>query len=285
MWCPKSKKVIQSKDVTFNETVMLSSVKNPVISSTSACNQEDASRSMEIEVETVVAQGGATNQPNRDVQVIEPVTISSDQSQVEVDYSIAHDHPCREIKRLARYNDDEGLIVQTLSIVEEIPKGVEPLTYSEAISCPSLPNGVITMQEKMESLDKHRTWELCKPPKGRRALTAKWIYERKEGIPGVEDARWKACLVVRGCNQKEGIDYSEVFSPVVRYSSIRVLITFVVLFDLNLEQLDVKTAFLHRELGEEIYMEQSEGFLVLGKEQQVCKLKKFLYELKQAPGQ
>jgi len=64
-----------------------------------------------------------------------------------------------------------------------------------------------------------------------------------------------------------------------------VLITFVVLFDLNLEQLDVKTAFLHRELGEEIYMEQSEGFLVLGKEQQVCKLKKFLYELKQAPGQ
>jgi len=61
MWCPESKKVIQSKDVTFNETVMLSSVKNPVISSTSACNQEDASRSMEIEVETVVAQGGATN--------------------------------------------------------------------------------------------------------------------------------------------------------------------------------------------------------------------------------
>jgi len=62
----------------------------------------------------------------------------------------------------------------------------------------------------------------------------------------VEDARWKACLIVCGCNQKEGIDYNEVFSLVVRHTSIRVLLAFIALFDLELEQLDVKTAFLHR---------------------------------------
>jgi len=97
----------------------------------------------------------------------------------------------------------------------------------------------------MESLQKNRTWDLCKLPKGRRALTAKWIHKRKESIPGVEDARWKARLVVRGCNQKEGIDYNEVFSLVVRHTFTRVLLAFVSLFDLELEQLDVKTAFLH----------------------------------------
>ena len=109
----------------------------------------------------------------------------------------------------------------------------------------------------MESLYKNETWELCDLPKGRRALTAKWIYKQKEGIPSVEDTRWKARLVVRGCNQKEGIDVNKVFSPVVHHTSIRVLVAFITLFDLELEQLDVKTAFLHGEL-EEINMRQPE---------------------------
>ena len=91
------------------------------------------------------------------------------------------------------------------------------------------------MQEEMESLQKNRTWEPCELPKDRRALTVKWIYKKKEGIPGVEDARWKAWLVVRGCNQRQGIDYNEVFSPVVRRTSVRVLLAFVTLFDLELE--------------------------------------------------
>ena len=204
---------------------------------------------------------------------------------MEIDHSIARDRPRREIRRPARYNDDEGLIAYALSVAEEVPEGVEPSTYTEAISCPSSPNWILAMQEEMESLQKNWTWELCELPKGRRALTAKWIYKKKEGIPGVEDARWKARLVVRGCNQKEGIDYNEVFSPVVRHTSIRVLLAFVALFDLELEQLDVKTAFLHGELEEEIYMRQPEGFVVPGKEQLVCRLKKSLYGLKQAPRQ
>ena len=141
------------------------------------------------------------------------------------------------------------------------------------------------MQEEMESLQKNQTWELYELPKGRRALTAKWIYKKKEGFLGIEDARWKVRLVAHGCNQKEGIDYNEVFSPVVRHTSIRVLLAFVALFDLELEQLDVKTAFLYGELEEEIYMRQPEGFVVPGKEQLVCRLNRSLYGLKQTPSQ
>ena len=81
-------------------------------------------------------------------------------------------------------------------------------------------------------------------------MTAKFIYRHKEGIPGVEDARWKACLVVCGCNQKECIDFNEIFSPVICHTSIRVLLVLVALSDLELEQLDVKTAFPQGKLEE-----------------------------------
>ncbi|KAE8702282.1 hypothetical protein F3Y22_tig00110483pilonHSYRG00048 [Hibiscus syriacus] len=81
-----------------------------------------------------------------------------------------------------------------------------------------------------------------------------------EGVPGVEATRFKAWLVDKGFSQKEGIDYNEVFSPVVKHSSILVLLAMVAKFDLELEQLDVKTAFLHGELEETIYMHQPEGF-------------------------
>jgi len=90
-------------------------------------------------------------------------------------------------------------------------------------------------------------------------------------------------LLVHGCNQKKSIDYNEVLSPVVHHASITVLIAFIVLFDLELEQLDVKTLFLYGELEEEIYVKQPEGFVIPRKEQYVCHLKKPLYGLKQAP--
>ena len=140
------------------------------------------------------------------------------------------------------------------------------------------------MQQEMESLYKNRTWDLCELHKGRRTLTAKWIYKRKEGIPGRKMHGGKhAWLFVDTTKRK--VYYNEVFSPVVRHTSIRVLLAFVALFDMELEQFDVKTAFLHGVLEDEIYMKQPEGFIVPGKEQHVCRLKKSLYGLKRAPRQ
>ncbi|KAL8148384.1 hypothetical protein AgCh_005672 [Apium graveolens] len=90
---------------------------------------------------------------------------------------------------------------------------------------------------------------------------------------------------LRGYTRKKGIDYDKVFSPVVKHHSIRVLLAMVALFDMEIEQLDVKTAFLHGELEETIYMTQPKGHFVKGKEDYVCKLKKSLYGLKQSPRQ
>jgi len=97
--------------------------------------------------------------------------------------------------------------------------------------------------------------------------------------------RFKARLVAKGFSQIPGVDYNDVFSPVVKHSSIRTFFGIVAMRDLELEQLDVKTTFLHGELEEEIYMDQPEGFIVPGKEDLVCKLKRSLYGLKQSPRQ
>ena len=91
--------------------------------------------------------------------------------------------------------------------------------------------------------------------------------------------------MVKGFQQKQGIDFTEIFSPVVKMTTIRVILSIVSAKNLHLEQLDVKTAFLHGDLEEDIYMTQPEGFEVPGKENLVCKLHKSLYGLKQAPRQ
>ena len=119
----------------------------------------------------------------------------------------------------------------------------------------------------------------------KKAIGCKWVFAKKEGFPNKEDVRYKARLVAKGFAQREGIDYNEVFSPVVKHSSIRILLALVAQLNLELAQLDVKTAFLHGDLNEEIYMTQPEGYKVDGKEDWVCKLSKSLYGLKQSPRQ
>lgn len=156
----------------------------------------------------------------------------------------------------------------------EIIEYEEPATYREAVASKESAPWTIAMNEEIESLHKNQTWELVKPPKGKKIVGCKWVFKRKEGISGEEDARYKARLVAMGYSQKEGVDYNEVFSPVVKHSSIRVLLAMVAAFDLELEQMDVKIAFLHGELEEQIYMHQPEGFAVPGKEDRVCLLRK-----------
>ncbi|KAH9686815.1 hypothetical protein KPL70_014523 [Citrus sinensis] len=97
--------------------------------------------------------------------------------------------------------------------------------------------------------------------------------------------RFKAMLVARGFTQRERIDFNEIFSPVVKHASIRVILALVAIQDMYLEHMDIKTTFLHGELQEEIVMEQPEGYVVSGKEDHVCLLKKSFYGLKQSPRQ
>ncbi|KAL6324412.1 hypothetical protein AAG906_013016 [Vitis piasezkii] len=93
--------------------------------------------------------------------------------------------------------------------------------------------------------------------------------------------RYKARLVVKGYSQREGIDFKETFSPVSTKDSFRVIMAIVAHFDLELHQMDVKTAFLNGDLDEEVYMEQPTGFVEVGKEDLVCKLNKSIYDIEE----
>jgi hypothetical protein len=97
--------------------------------------------------------------------------------------------------------------------------------------------------------------------------------------------RYKDRLVVKGFAQKKGIDFDEIFSLVVKMTSIRTILSLVAVEYFHLEQLDVKTTFFHGDLDEEIYIQQPQGYEVKGKENLVCRLNKRLYGLNQAPRQ
>ena len=141
------------------------------------------------------------------------------------------------------------------------------------------------MHEEMQSLEKNSTWEVMPLPEKKKTIRCKWIFKRKEGLSPSEPPKFKARLVAKGYSQILGVDYNDVFSPVVKHSSVRTFFSIVSSHDLEFEQLDVKTAFLNGELEEDIYMDQPEGFIVPGKEKFVCKLKRSLYGLKQSPHQ
>lgn len=158
----------------------------------------------------------------------------------------------------------------------------EPSNIHEASNSPDASMWKTAMQEEIEALHKNKTWELVPLPPGRKAIGNKWVYKiKRDSNDQIE--RYRARLVVKGYAQKEGIDFNEIFSPVVRLTTIRIVLAMCATLDLHLEQLDVKTAFLHGDLEEEIYMLQPEGFAEKGKENLVCRLIKSLYGLKQAP--
>ncbi|GJT75151.1 retrovirus-related pol polyprotein from transposon TNT 1-94 [Tanacetum coccineum] len=163
-------------------------------------------------------------------------------------------------------------------------KNGEPESYSEALSSKEFVQWKKPNYEEIVSLEKNQTWSLVRLPAGKKALQSKWVFRVKEEQDGKK--RYKARLVVKGFQQKQGVDYNEIFSPVVKMNTTRLVLSIVAAENLHLEQLDVKTIFLHGNLDEDIYMTQPKGFQSTGKEENlVCKLKKSLYGLKQAPRQ
>lgn len=133
----------------------------------------------------------------------------------------------------------------------------------------------------MESLRKNDTWDLVALPDGRRTIVSKWVFKKKTNAVGHIE-KFKARLVAKGYLQVEGVNFGEIFSPIAKLTSIRLLMSLAAAFDLEIEQMDVKTTFLHGDLKEEIYMKQPEGFTMKGKEELVWRLKKSLYGLKQS---
>ena len=108
------------------------------------------------------------------------------------------------------------------------------------------------------------------------------MFKTKHNANG-EIEKHKARLVVKGYKQKAGIDYQEVFAPVARLETIRLVLALAAQNNWIVHQMDVKSAFLNGILQEEVYIDQPPGFIKKGEENKVCRLKRALYGLKQAP--
>jgi hypothetical protein len=136
----------------------------------------------------------------------------------------------------------------------------------------------------MYSILSNGTWELVDRPYGYKPVGCKWVFKKKLMLDGTVD-KYKVNLVAKGYTQNEDEDFFDTYSPVTRLTTIHVLLSLTTSHGLLVHQMDVKIAFLNEELEEEIYMTQPDGFVVKGQEDNVCKLQKSLYDLKQAPKQ
>ncbi|KAK2433017.1 putative mitochondrial protein [Trifolium repens] len=154
-----------------------------------------------------------------------------------------------------------------------------PTTLSEAFSDRKWK---LAMDLEMEALEKNNTWELVILPTGKKPVGCKWVFTIKYKADGSIE-RYKARLVAKGFTQTYGVDYLETFAPVAKMNTVRVILSLAANYGWDLQQFDVKNAFLHGELEEEIYMELPPGYGGKGAANTVCKLKKALYGLKQSP--
>ena len=214
-----------------------------------------------------------------------------DTSSNETMEHVSEDNEVRRSKR-ARVEKDFGpdfvtsylVDNEVMDFVNALVMEDDPQTYDQAMKSVDAVFWKEAIQSELDSIMGNNTWVLVDLPRGCKPLRSKWIFKKKLKVDGTVD-KFKARLVAMGNTQKKGLDYFDSYSPVTKFATIRVLFALASIHKLLVHQMDVKTAFLHGDLEEEIYMKQPEGCAKPGQEHKVCKLVRSLYGLKQAPKQ
>lgn len=260
MWLLDERKVVISRSVVFHEELLYKVVK------------KDTSEVSRVQtVSTVVDLKALESKTEQEATTPEEDNVKEDSEEVveqEVaDYQLARDRGRRISRpppRLMDYEcditDGEDQFAGIVCLMTEDTLS-EPNSWKEAMMDADSDKWLEAAQDEMTSVEANETWELIERPKGQKTIGCRWLFKRKAGIAGVEPPRYKGRLVAKGYSQKEGIDYQEIFAPVVKHVSIRYILSAVAHFDMELQQMDVKTAFLHGNLDEFIVMEQPEGFV------------------------
>lgn len=179
-------------------------------------------------------------------------------------------------KRMRRRPDYYG--VANMCVEEQVPG--EEISLQEAMDGPEKDQWQQAMKEELKSFNDNDTWELVDRPKNGTVVKNKWVFKKKFNSEGEE--RYRARLVAKGFTQKKGIDFNETFSPVLRYSTLRLLFALSVNLNLNMNHLDVPTAFLNGFLTESVYMEIPDNSDFVDCKNKVLKLKRAIYGLKQS---
>ena len=277
---PETRKIIVSRDVIFDES--------------KGWNWNEIST--EGGEEFVVSLGDFGNHGiSRDVQRdtggsekdnVEDVITEEEETQEEEDTSevIALRRSDRQSVK-PKYLDDYVNLEDYVLLAEEegemllLSLNSEPRTFAEACE---LKEWITACEDELRSIVKNEVWSLVHLPSGVKPIGLRWIFKIKRNSDGSIN-KYKARLVAKGYVQQHGIDFEEVFAPVARLETIRLLISVAATNGWEVHHLDVKTAFLHGELNEIVYVTQPEGFEVKGSEGKVYKLHKALYGLRQAP--
>jgi len=135
--------------------------------------------------------------------------------------------------------------------------------------------------EEIKALVENGMWELVRLPAGRKAVGSHWVFRIKRNTDGSIE-RYKARLVAKGYSQCPSLDYTEMFAPTTKFAALRAILAIAAIEDLELESLDISSAFLNGDLDSEVYLQQPEGFHQ-GDSDRVWRLLKSLYGLKQSP--
>ena len=180
---------------------------------------------------------------------------------------------------MTNYNTGEGLSEEENEVNMALFTSDDPFYFEEAVKSLKWRDA---MDSEIKAIEKNKTWVLTDFPAGAKKIGVKWVYKTKLNEHGDID-KYKARLVAKGYVQQHGIDYTEVFALVARLDIVRLIVAFAATKGWIVYQLDVKSAFLHGELSEEVYVEQPRGYELYENPHKVYKLKKALYRLKQAP--
>lgn len=254
----ETKEVIISKNVTFNE------------------KHKNSESTCEITLNTENDEGkGNIDRDNSQVESDQNNVIEYETS--TNDFNTGKCESTRNLRNRSKLNKPLRYDNDYLACAASVE---EPQTYKEAIHCRNKDKWEKAINEELTSLQENSTWKLVELPDDKKAIGCKWVFKVKQDAD-TKLTKYKARLCAKGYNQREGIDYEETFSPVIRYDSLRTLLALATKEDMEVKQFDVATAFLNGDLTEEIYMKQPEGYETENKDL-VCKLQKSLYGLKQA---
>ena len=247
LWHSESNKVIRSSHVIFNESKMH---KKPI---------------QEVEYRRVTFEGVAL-EPHKPSDA--PFT-----SNVPIDRAKSSSQP---LSRFARWSHPPERFVPGLDYIL-LTDSDEPSCYTEAMQMDESDKWEQAMQSEYDSIVGNETWDLVDLPEGKHALPCKWVYKKKF-TSNDPKPKYKARLVANGFKYQHGVDVDEIFFPVLKMTTLRIVLRLVAIEDM---EMDVKTTFLHGDLEEDVYMKQLEGFEQSVQEDLVCRLNKALSGLKQ----
>jgi len=177
-------------------------------------------------------------------------------------------------------DDDDDQVMSSIDYSCKV--SAFPQNYKEAIKSPKSEHWKNAMEEEMNSLKENDTFTLTTLPEERKVVGGRWVYTVEENPSGSKT--YEARYVAKGYNQTEGVHYHETFAPTANFTSVRILMQLAAQYDLILQQMDVKTAYLNASIDCEIFFEKPEGFEIASSSNDVLvyKLKKSLYGLKQS---